>query len=110
MNQEPIVPAEDETQAAISAESTSQVPSENSNPDIEISYGRITYISEEKGAFVELITGAGEYTVRAVSLESSKKVEIFVPKELIAEKKNLTKDLLVQLKRSGDTILDIEPF
>ncbi len=79
-------------------------------PEIEINYGRITYLSEEKGAFVELITDANQSTLRTVSQESSQKLEVFVPKELIAEKKNLARDLLVQLKRIGDTIVDIEPF
>ncbi len=79
-------------------------------PEIEINYGRITYLSEEKGAFVELITGDEGSTLRAESHESSQKLEVFVPKELIAEKKNLARDLLVQLKRVGDTIVDIEPF
>lgn len=79
-------------------------------PEMEIKYGRITYLSEEKGAFVELITGEEENTLRATSHESSQKLEVFIPKELIAEKKNLARDLLVQLKRVGDTIVDIEPF
>lgn len=85
-------------------------PTNEQQPQVEINYGRITYLSEEKGAFVELITSNDQSAARAESLESTQKLEIFVPRELIAEKKNLARDLLVQLKRVGDTIVDIEPF
>jgi|YelNatPaOPRAMG01_1025707.scaffolds.fasta_scaffold337259_1 hypothetical protein len=92
------------------AENTSQATS-GASSGVEIRYGRITYLSEEKGAFVELIAGPEqETTLRAETRQSSEKLEIFVPKELIADKKNLARDLLVQLKRVGDTIVDIEPF
>jgi hypothetical protein len=73
--------------------------------EIEINFGRITYLSLEKGAFVELITSSIEQSV-----VSEASTEIFVPKELIETKKNLDKDSLVQLTRVGDTIIDIEPF
>ncbi len=53
--------------------------SEQQPQTIEINYGRITYLSEEKGAFVELITGADQNALRAESLESVQKLEIFVP-------------------------------
>ena len=96
----PQQPLEEHTESATSQQA----------PEMEINYGRITYLSEEKGAFVELITGDEESTLRAASLQRSQKLEVFVPKELIAEKKNLARDLLVQLKRVGDTIVDIEPF
>lgn len=100
---------------ALAQNSETQPENTNATPnpqpaEIEINYGRITYLSEEKGAFVELITDADQSTLRTVSQESSQKLEVFVPKELIAEKKNLARDLLVQLKRIGDTIVDIEPF
>lgn len=104
MNQENVIPNNEGTPENVAP--TGEQPA----PPIEINYGRITYLSEEKGAFVELITDAAHGALRAESHESTQKVEIFVPKELIAEKKNLARDLLVQLKRVGDTIVDIEPF
>jgi len=69
---------------------------------VEIKFGKITYLEPDKGAFVELITDSTK--------QAQEKTELFVPKELLAGKGTLAKDHLVQLKKDGDTVIEIKPF
>lgn len=68
----------------------------------EIKIGKITFVSPDEGAFVQLLS------------EREGSAEVFVPNNIIAKNfkspKLLRKNELVQLKRSGQNILDIAPF
>lgn len=68
----------------------------------EIKIGKVTFVSPDKGVFVQLLS------------EREGSAEVFVPNNIIAKNfkspKLLTKNELVQLKRSGQNILDISPF
>lgn len=68
----------------------------------EIKIAKVTFVSPDEGAFVQLLS------------EREGSAEVFVPNNIIAKNfkspKLLRKNELVQLKRSGQNILDISPF
>ncbi|MDL1912806.1 hypothetical protein FBQ81_19285 [Chloroflexi bacterium CFX6] len=68
----------------------------------EIKIGKVTFVSSNEGAFVQLLS------------EREGSAEVFVPNNIIAKNfkspKLIRKNELVQLKRSGQNILEISPF
>jgi hypothetical protein len=66
-------------------------------PTSEVKVGKITYISKEKGAFVQLLG------------EGKEKAEEFVPAAILANK-NLSENKLVKIKKSGNNVTEIDPF
>jgi hypothetical protein len=75
---------------------------------VEVKFGRITFISPDKGAFVELISQSAEQQ----TLQT--KTELFVSKELLANlqlgSQALSIDQLVQVTKIGEKIVDIKPY
>ena len=68
----------------------------------ELKFGKVTYLSQNKGAFVELITK------NTAQMET--KEEVFVPQELIQGSAIQSKDQLVQLVKDGEKIVNIKLF
>ena len=75
---------------------------------VEVKFGRITFISPDEGAFVELISQSVEQQSQQT------KTELFVSKELLANFKagsqTLSIDQMVQVTKIGDKIIDIKPY
>jgi hypothetical protein len=61
---------------------------------IDVKFGKVTYISQEKGAFVQLLTGETQ--------------EVFVPKEVLDVSQNVSVDSMVQITKHGDEVVDIK--
>jgi len=68
----------------------------------EVKFGKVTYLSQNKGAFVELITKN--------TAQMGRKEEVFIPQELIQDSAIQSKDQLVQLIKDGEKIVNIKPF
>ena len=75
---------------------TEKKPEENSNAQLEVDvkFGKVTYISQEKGALVQLLTGETQ--------------EVFVPKEVLDVSQNVSVDSMVQITKQGDEVVDIK--
>jgi hypothetical protein len=69
---------------------------EKEKPDeqLDVRFGRVTFISEEKGAFVELLTGDSQ--------------EFFVPRKVLEISERVTLDSMVQITKKGDEVVDIK--
>ena len=70
---------------------------------VEVRFGKVTFLSPDKGALVELLTDQRQ------SAAQQRSMEVFIPKELIANKL-LSKNKMVQVTRSGNTILEVKHF